>query len=128
MRLAELSDVKTNVIQELGPKAIPVLIASSVGVHSAEYWSEKRRESWSRAVEKHELSVPGSVRKNEDIPGYDQILAADAGGAAAIGAGVTGFGVASFGAGIAMGALVGNSSASTAKAVELGAQELLDDE
>jgi len=41
----ELSDVKINAIQELGWKAIPVLTASSVGVHSAEYWSEKRRES-----------------------------------------------------------------------------------
>jgi len=130
---SKLSDVKSKAVQDLGREAIPVLIASSVGVHSAEYWGEKKRiENWSRVMRMSQLSIPGSARieKDEEIPGMDQILAADAGGAAAgaIGAGVTGFGVASFGAGIAMGALVGSCSASTAKAVELGARELLDDE
>jgi len=131
---SKLSDVKSKAVQDLGRRAIPVLIASSVGMHSAKYWSAKGRiENWSRLMRTHQLSIPDSTRIKSGVQvpreQMNKILSADAGGAAggAIGAGVTGFGVASFGAGIAMGALVGSSSASTAKAVELGVQELLGD-
>ena len=125
-----LSQAESVAVDALGRKAVVVLLASSVGKHSAEYWSDRVHiQSWARIVARYKgenlSDIPFSKLSDEEKQAFKKIRSADAGGAVggAVTAAVTGFGEATFGAGIAMGALTGSVGASTAKAAEIGYEE-----
>lgn len=132
----KLLEIEENAISKLGREAIVVLLASSVGRHSAKYWGgDGRVRRWIRTIKKHKRSgvvlgrdLPGGIPPQPPDSVMRKIYKADAGGAVAgaVGAAASGFGVASFGAGIAMGALTGSTAASTAEAIEQGYERWAD--